>query len=261
MRERKIMKRETKNCFTLIELLVVIAIIAILAGMLLPALNTSREKARISGCTNNLKQLYLSVSQYCSDYGMERVPNYMSQGGTQAGVSDFWNVLLIKTGYIAPGKGSSKNEEEPANTPEILKCPTFQGSWNDTAHTSRGRGWAQTKSTDYYINGYLSRTNYKTLPKEHISDNPSGTMYFADFSNGNTGAVCGAADNWDEQIKLRHQTGANFIFLTGNVRYLQKSKIPYSANPAYAGKTPNKTYFWRYKLGANATPPYYDNWE
>lgn len=255
------MKKETIRIFTLIELLVVIAIIAILAGMLLPALNSSRDKARNSGCINNLKQLYITVSMYCSDYGVERIPNYMSQGGTQAGVSDFWHVLLIKTEYIAPGLGSTKGQEEPSNTPEVLKCPAFQGSWSDTAKTSKGRGWAQTKSTDYYINGYLSRTNYKTLPKEHISEKPSATMYFADFSNGNSGAVCGAADDWDDQLRLRHKTSANFVFLTGNARTLQKSKIPYNANPVWAGRTPNKTYFWRYKLVANATAPHYLDWE
>ncbi len=115
----------TRHGFTLIELLVVIAIIAILAGMLLPALARAREEARRIRCKNNLNQLAKGFATYLNEHGDNRFyPCPLGRGidpddynGAEWLASLYWSGVIPEPGvYICPSSPDENHRGQDMGT-------------------------------------------------------------------------------------------------------------------------------------------------
>ena len=121
-----------KKQFTLIELLVIIAIITILTALLTPALSSSRERAKLTQCTNNLKNIGLIYQNYANNNNDMPVPGW----SMMTGESRYWPQHLMFTGYLGKKTDNHAKSMIGKITGNIFVCPS-----DDTPEYATGHGW------------------------------------------------------------------------------------------------------------------------
>ena len=222
-----------RRSFTLIELLVVIAIIAILASMLLPALQQARERGRSAKCLNNIKQQGVAVSFYVDGFKgflpsptgqYPRFQTTQSPGKTLSTSPWCWSMVEWAGLPVVNHQYTFKWRSKPGN---VMQCPsdadspkqTDSGNWSDGGPGHVKSYIGNEYSSDSWIsNRYMKHVIKIRKPSQYIFSYDARNWSLNSSFSGNTWPFLSTASISGRSPDFRHNGSTNCLFMDTSAR-------------------------------------------